>query len=94
MNAEHFVLRQLVVDYGSQRQVIKHVIDFAEHAAWTVYVFPQPSGTFFSKAQILVNISILMVPSEQEYLFGESQLKSHQKTNCFQVVSASVHIVA
>ena len=78
MHTEHLVLSGLVNDDSSQRHVLKHLIDLVKNTPRSIDVFPQSPCTLFPETQVLVDILVFMVPSENEDLLGILQLQSHQ----------------
>lgn len=63
MNAEHLVLRALVLDNGGKGHMVKQFIYPLKHTPRQVYVLLQPLRALLSETQVAVHISVFVVSS-------------------------------
>ena len=82
MNAQDSIL-VLLLQEGAQRHPLKQIIHLLEDTVWVVNIFIESLGTLLAEAQILVDVTILMIASEQENLARVLQPKCKKHANDF-----------
>jgi hypothetical protein len=75
--AENFMLELLVFDDGSQRQILKHVVDALEDRAWVVDVFAEALLALFAESEMPIDVAVFVVSTEQDNLFRVLQFERH-----------------
>ena len=81
MDTHDLVAALFVIDDGSQGHVLKHIVEFVEHAAWLVDLFIEPGGALLTKSEVSVHVSVFVVTSQQEDLSGVFQLESKEQAD-------------
>ena len=77
MDTENLVVCTFIVDDGSERQVLKHIVELLENRVGVVDVFTEAARALLSQAQESIDVPILVVTSEQENLFRVLELQCH-----------------
>ena len=68
MDAEDAILGLLVKDNCTERHPFKQVVHLLEHGAWLINVLAEALGALLAETEILVDIAVLVVASQQENL--------------------------
>lgn len=92
MTAEDALL--FVGDDGSQRQIIKSIINLCKATIRIINVFSKPLGTLIAESEILVYISVFVVASEHDNLLWILQFQRHQQADDLQTIVTFVDVVA
>jgi hypothetical protein len=93
MHTENLVVGTFIVDDGSERQILKHVVEFLEDRVGVVDVLTTAAGALLSQSQVAVHVAVLMVASQHEDLLGVLELQRHQQTDYLQTLAAAVNVV-
>ena len=93
MHTENLVVGTFIVDNGSERQILKHVVEFLEDRVGVVDVLTKTAGALLSQSQVAVHVAVLMVASQHEDLLGVLKLQRHQQTDHLKTLAAAVNVV-
>lgn len=92
MDTQNLLL--LVVNDGGQWHLIEGVIEFGKDTIWVVDVLTESLGAFVSQAEVLVDMAILMVASQQNDLLREFELQDEEEADDLKTPLALINVVA
>ena len=67
-----------ILDYSCKRKTVKEIVDLVKDRILVRRVLPKPVTAFFGKPERIIDLSVLMVASQQMDLVGEADLQGHQ----------------
>ena len=94
MDAENLIVASLIADNGGKWQIREERVNLLKRAVWIIDIFSKSFCAFSSEAEMLVDIGVLVVSSEQENVVWVPDLQSHQETNNLKRKLATIHVIA
>ena len=94
VRAQDTILSQFILNDCAERHPFEQIIHFLEHTVWLINILVKSLGALLAKSKILVDVSVLVITTQQEDLSGVLEFESKQKAENLETLATTIDIVS